>query len=359
MTLRPHSLLLLALFLSNTTNADTISPYVKFDAFLLSEPVALDAISKDWNTNYHPHGENQIASVWIESGIKKGAWSYGALFREEHQLSFSSDTADLYYTVANDLDLTTNRRYQLDLDTYRFRGYGARVSRHFKTSDKLKFTLGSSIFYASNVLSGSLSGSARANSADEYTYDFEVDYQYDKDILIDRKGTEPPNGIGLAVDVSMQWKATKQLQINADIKDLAGMIYWKDVPYTKAVANSDTVTVDNNGFSHVDPILTGIEGYKSSYMQRLKPSANLAAEYSISNSPYSFTVQGKHYENLNLFSVGGGKETGLGKVSLHYWPQIDTTEARYQSKDFGLSLAMDNLDLSDTRTFWLTVNYRN
>ncbi|PID46559.1 MAG: hypothetical protein CSB47_03305 [Proteobacteria bacterium] len=358
MTSHTQALLLLLALLPSTSNADNISPYIEFDSFLLSEPIALDAINKNWNADYHPHGENQIASIWLESGVKKGDWSYGALLREEYQLNFSTDTADLYYNTANNKDLPLNQDYQLDLDAYRFRGRGIRISKHVITNNKFEFRLGSSLFYASHLLSGGLSGFANANSINKYTYNFGVDYQYDEDVLTGRKGTTPPDGIGLAIDTEVKWKPTEKLQVNANIKDLVGAIYWKNAPYTKAVANSNTVTIDGNGFTHVNPVLTGIEGYRSSYTQQLKPSVNLSAEYSINTSPYSITLQGKHSGNLSLFSVGGSKKTGRGKVSLHYWPTIKTIEAYYRLKNIGLSVGLDDLNFSDTRAFWLTIKYQ-
>lgn len=332
--------------------------YVQTDAFLLSEPVALRAIDSDWDAKYHPDGERQIAAIWLERGLKKGSWSYGALFREEQQLGFHSDTADLYYAIANDQDLTTNRQYKLALDAYRFRGYGGRVAKTFEPSKRFQFSLGGSLFYATNLLTGSLSGGASANSADEYTYQFDTTSQYHQDDLLGRKISSSPDGIGLSLDLAMAWKPSENLKLSGNIRDLAGAIYWKDVPYTDATANSDTVTVDENGFSLVKPVLTGFEGYKSSYTQRIRPSANFSATYNFNDSGYAAGLKTKHYEDLDLFSLGGSKQISRGKLALHYWPQINTLEADYQSKNFKVSLGLDQLDLSKARALWLSLSYR-
>ena len=356
MTSRLYPVLLIA-FMLPTVAADT-TKFVNVDSFILSEPIAIDAVDSDWDASYHPNGEKQVASVWLESGIKKGKWSYSALFREEQQLDFSSSAADLYFTIANDKELTTDRLYKIELDAYRFRSYGARVGRHFTPSHKLNVTIGTSLFYASKLISGSLSGQASADSADEYHFNFDADYFYHEDIILGRKGTTAPDGIGLTLDLDLNWKPTDRIKINAKLKDLAGAIYWKDVPFTEAVANSDTATVDSNGFSQVDPALVGLEGYKSSYTQSLRPSANLSADFALSNSPYTASIKSKHYKNVNLFSLGGSKSSQNRKLALHYWPQIQTIEANYKSKYFDLSLGLDDLNFSDTRTFWLTVQYQ-
>lgn len=342
--------------ISSTVFADAVEPYLKTDAFVLSEPISIDAALNEWAGTYQTDGKNQIASMWLETGVKKGDWSYGALYREEHQIGFSSDTADLYYAVANDNDLTPGRQYTLDLDAYRFRALGARVSRSFEASDNLKITAGASLFHASNLLDGALSGIASADSDDQYGFNFAVDYQYDEDVLLDRPGVESPHGIGLSLDFNLHWQASNKLQIHADVKDLIGAIYWKDVPFTTATATSEIVTVDEDGFSQVNPVLSGVEGYHDNYTQTLRPTANLSAQYQLSHSPYFASVKSKHYQNLSLFGVGGSRNLAGGNVTLHYWPEIKTLEAKYQSKRFSLSLGLDDFQLSDAHAFWLSLS---
>ena len=351
--------LLSALLLSVSTSvfADPLKPYFQTDTFLLSEPVSIDAARNQWQGDYHTGGDKQIASVRVESGIKKGHWSVGLLYREENRLNFSSDTADLYYAVENEADLDTNRRYELDLNAYRFRGLGVSLGRDFNPRDNLRISAGASLFSASHLLEGNISGSALANSDDEYEYLFNVDYNYNEDLLFERKNIDEPTGVGLALDLGMVWKPNKRLQVSADFKDLAGAIFWKDVPYTTATANSDTVQVDENGFTQVNPVLSGKEGYLDSYKQTLKPSADLKIDYQLNNPNYIASVKTKHYEDLNLFAVGGSRAVANGKLALHYWPQIQTLEANYQGKRVGLSLGLDKLDLSEARAFWLSLSF--
>lgn len=349
--------LLLTLSFSPATFAQSTTPYFEMDAFLLSEPIAIDALSNNWEGEYHPDGEHQIASIWVEAGLKKGSWSFGALYREEHQLKFSPDTADLYYTVENDNDLTPGRRYDLDLNAYRFRGVGARLSKQFQPSSTLQVSVGTSLFQASNLLNGNLSGSAIADTFNQYEYQFDVDYSYDEDVLFGRRGVEAPTGIGLAVDLSAIWEPRKNLRFSANIKDLAGAIRWKDAPFTKATADSDRITLNDNGFSQVNPVLSGNIGSKSSYTQTLKPSANLSAAYRFTQSPYTASVKSKHYDELNLLAVGGSRKLGSGELALHYWPQIETLEAKFQGKRFGMSIGLDNIDLSEAQAVWLSMKY--
>jgi hypothetical protein len=350
--------LLLALSVSPAVFAQSTTPYFEMDAFLLSEPIAIDALSNDWDAEYHPDGEHQIASIWVEAGIKRGSWSFGALYREEHQLLFSPDTAELYYTVENDKDLDAGRRYNIDLNAYRFRGVGARVSKQFKPSNSLQVSVGTSLFQASNLLEGNLSGSALADTSNQYEYQFDVDYSYDEDVLFGRRDVEGPTGIGLAVDLAAVWKPRENIQFSAKIKDLAGAIRWKDAPFTKATANSDSVVLNDNGFSQVNPILSGSIGSKSSYTQTLKPSADLAAAYQFAQSPYTASLKSKHYEELNLIALGGSRKLGSGELALHYWPQIETLEANFQGKRFGMSIGLDNMDLSEAQAVWLSMKYR-
>ena len=350
-----YSILLLSLGISSPLSA---SPYFEMDSFISSEPVSIDATSNDWQGDYHPNGEKQTASVWIESGFKKNNWSLGALYREEHQLTFSSDAADLYHTVVTDQALSQNRHYNLELDAYRFRGVGARLAKQFKPKNNLELSVGTSLFYATNLLEGELTGSAIANSADNYSYQFEGDYVYEEDLLFNRPNTESASGVGLALDVAMNWKPTQQTNIALKVKDLAGVIHWRDAPYTKAQANSDRTTTDANGFSSVNPILSGFEGYKSSYTQNLRTSVDLSAQYQFQNTAYTASAKAKYINELNLFALGGSKKLSKGELSFHYWPQIKTLETGFQGKNVGFTFGIDQLDISETQTVWLTLKYQ-
>ncbi|RVU84404.1 hypothetical protein EOL70_13045 [Leucothrix sargassi] len=333
-------------------------PYVDMDSFFSSEPISLKAIDDDWQGEYHPNGEKLTASVWLESGFKKNGWALGALYREEHLYNFTSDTADLYYTISNDADLDPNRTYNIALDAYRFRGLGLRLANEYPITPKLNVSVGGSLFSASKVLEGSLTGSASAETSDTYDYQFEGDYVYDKDVLFGRPNTKAPNGIGLALDVGLDWKPTKQSQIKLNIRDLAGAIHWKDAPYTVAQANSDNVTTDEDGFSSVNPILSGFEGYRSSYTQHLEPSANLSAQYQPTGSRYTASAKLKYINDDVFYAIGGQKAFANSQLALHYWPNINTLEMGWSGKQLDLSLAIDDVDFSDARTFWLSLTYQ-
>lgn len=327
------------------------------DSFFLSEPTAISAARKQWNGQYHPNGDKQIGSLRVESGVKKGDWSIGLLYKQEYQVHFDSDTADLYYSIENNTDLTTNRRYKIDLESYAYRGFGARLSKHFKPTKNLDLLVGGSVFSASHMQEGNLSGSALANADDEYEFEFDVDYNYSEDILFKRKNNDKPDGLGLSLDLDLNWRPSKRLQLNANINDLAGAIFWRNVTYTQATANSDTVTVDDQGFTKVNPVLSGVEGYHSSYTQRLRPSANINIDYGLNNPIYSASFKSKHYKDVNLFAIGGRRNLGDSKLALHYWPQIRTLETAYASKRFELTLGLDDLNLSNSRAFWLSLKF--
>ncbi|PWQ95542.1 DUF5723 family protein [Leucothrix arctica] len=334
------------------------APYVEMDTFISSEPIALEAISDDWKGRYSPNGEKQTASVWLESGYKKNNWSIGALYREEQQFTFSSDTADLFYTISNDQDLDQNRAYKIDLDAYRFRGFGARIAKHFKPTSTLELSLGTSLFSASNLLDGQVSGVATAEDGDNYNFQLDGDYVYDEDVLFNRPNTNAPSGIGVAVDLSVKWKPNQNTKVDLRVKDLAGAIRWRDVPYTEAQANSETNTTTEDGFSSINPILSGIEGYKPDYTQKLKPSADLHAQYQFKNTAYTAGAKAKYINESRLFAVGAAKQTNKGKLALYYWPDISTLEAAFQGKKLGLSFAIDSLDSSEVKTLWLSLQYQ-
>lgn len=302
-------------------------------------------------------GERLSASVWAETGVKKGHWSLGAIYREEQHLRFSKDTAELFYSIETNQDLNTGRHYEIDLNTYRFRGHGIRVARHMTPSKNVKLTLGTSLFQASNLLDGDLQGSATANSDDEYQYQFGIDYHYNKDLIFERRGTSSPKGLGVALDMSLTWQPSERVKLSAEVTDLIGTIRWRDAPYTKANTNPRTSIIDETGLSQVNPVLSGIEGTDSSHTQALKPSADFSGLYKLRNTAYTASTKLKYTNDLTLFAVGGLKQISGSTVGLHYWPQVGVLEAHYQGKQLGISLGADSLNLSKSHAIWLSLTY--
>lgn len=347
------------LALNSTAFADDgrIHTYFKSSTFLYSEPVSLKTIRNDWQGKYWNNGEKQIGKSRTEAGVTNGKWSFAGIYREDYYINFTTDTADLYYGVENNQPIDRTTPYKLSLDAYRYRGKGLQVKRAFSFSPSLHANIGLNLFKASNLLDGNLEGQAEATASDSYDFQIDVNSQYAEDPLFDRQLDDTVSGTGLALDADITWQVTPELRASLKAEDIAGFIRWKNVPFTSSEANSNNVTVNDTGFTQVNPILSGVEGYNSHFTQSLKPSVEGTVRYAFKEYPYAADVTLKHYDGLNLFGVGLEKPNRYGGVRIKYWPAINTAELNISHKRIGFTLAVDNIDVDNIRTAWLSLSY--
>lgn len=348
------SIIFSLLFTAHSAFASEYKPFLRTDVFLYSESVSLDGALHSWRGDLDKDGETQIGSLWLEAGVRKKNWLLSALYREEYLSDYHSDTAELYHSIENDNLLDAGRRYVVDLDVARYKMTGLRVAHDFVVSPALKVSLGSSLFRSKKLLNGSLKGLVLASSSQDYDYDVNVDYHYDDDVLFNRPNVNQPTGTGLSIDLASTWQVNKNIDIDVDIKDLLGVIHWRDAPFTRAAVTSDTKTFTPDGLVQIEPALEGVEGNESSYQQYLKPRGDFSIRYQGDHRQTSWLLQSKYYSSLTLFGFGAAKPVKHGYASVVLWPEAQTIEAKYKYRNMYISLGIDDLDVSKANAFWLS-----
>jgi len=339
------------LLCADPASADGWRPYLRTEAMAYSEPVPIEPALDDWEGRYASGGEHQWAHLWVEAGARNDRWSLGALYRRELDLRFSEDTAELYYYIRNDLDLPTERQYRLALTGYHFELAGARVSRHFQLRPGLSATVGASLFTAWGLQYGRLEGTAVARSEREYAYQGEVDYQYERDRLFDRD-SDKPTGFGASLDLAVHWREPGVFAVDLAVIDALGMIRWRDVPYTEATVNSEQVGVDDDGFVKVEPVLTGYEGYRSRFDQRLKTRTQLSAAAAVADGVWA-DAELMCRPHQCLYGIGGS----VAGVRLLYWPQFDGVGLRVRWGRLVVDFSADALKLNQAHAMFLSIGY--
>jgi hypothetical protein len=73
------------------------------------------------------------------------------------------------------------------------------------------------------------------------------------------------------------------------VRDLLGCIYWKNVPYTTAEADSDVKYINSDGYQAFRPTIKGYEGYKS-FTQKIPLKTDVALAYSAGPVKLSGTI---------------------------------------------------------------------
>lgn len=315
-------------------------PYFAIDSFSYSEPVTIDAASREWNTTDYTPGKVQWSSHRVEAGVRWNQRKLGYLYRLDMDLRFNRATSDYYYNSENNRPVTTSSDTPLTLYAHRFSATGFRLGHSQQINSVWSLSLSGSLFNADDLIEGQVSGSPQS---------LEVDYHYSEDTLLDRQVARP-KGQGASLDLAAQWQGNSSA-MNLQIYDLLGSIWWRNAPYTQAQASADQNTYNDEGYLVIKPLLTGFEGTDTRYRQPLKPQIHWQAYREIRKTEWNLGYY--HRDRVDLWSIG----TRFGKGETHWggrwWPQIKALEIYHQSAKIKASLSLDALDWSDTQALWL------
>lgn len=331
-----------------------LHPYGYSELRARSEPIAIKDALHGWKGE-HGRGETQYLSAWFEAGIRGEEWGLGGLYRRDYALWFTPDTADLYGAVRNDEQLPTGREYQVDLKAHALVAKGLRLSWQHEWQPRLSTELGLALLEANYMLDGSLKGTAVATAPKAYTYSAWADYAYTDDVLFERE-VPAVKGRGLALDARLGWGFHPDWRLELRARDLPGLIWWQDLPYTQATAESDRSHTDTSGFRSWDPLVSGFEGNHRHYRQRLP--LRLQGDLYYAGWPVTVAAGLHHQFDDTLARTGAGWQGSDWSLFAWYWLDDGAVELASRWHDWQLGVGLDNLDWQRARFITLTLGYR-
>lgn len=343
----------LALLVSQPCHAGRPAPYVISDGFTLSEPVSLSSLLTNQGKGDYVPGDHIWAWCRVEVGVRKDNLSFGVFQRYDYHGNFSEDTAEIVGLIANKQDLPTGREFDLSFAGTAFHARGFIVGYQARPYSWLNLRAGINYLYSDMIIDGGFRGKATVLSDKDYDYKANVNYRYTEDVLFDRTVT-PATGQGYSLDMMARLFVSASLYLDLEITDLAGRIYWKNLPYTDAVASSDRKEYDENGYVHVDPVLTGYEGYHRRYTQIL-PSRSLVR---VSQSLFSHTLfaENHHQYHENMWALGHTYRMASLTTLIKYWPENRSVTLGMASKHVSFEFTADHVDMDKVRVFAFTMS---
>jgi hypothetical protein len=344
-------------FIASVVYADSFKPYVESDVFLQSQPIDLNGAKNQWKQGNYTSGKYQYGNVLLESGIEKNNLKLGVFYKQEYQADFNRDTSDYYYGSQHN-QLESNRNYQIDLQLNTYKAKGLRLQKTFKNNDKFQWSIGGSILKTSGLQSGFLTGTTLTNSSGKnQTYKAHVDYYYDQDQLLDRPHVNSPNGVGYALDTKVLWQPTARISASVQVQDLIGKVRWKNVPFTNANLSSEdgNKVIGDDGFIKIKPAVSGVEGYKTAYIQSLKPKINAALTFRNTHGQ-GIALKTKVVPNNTFVGIGAEIPKKSGKLSATFWSE-NIVQVEYVGKKNSLGVGLDNLNPKKANGMWLTFGW--
>ena len=335
---------------------NTVGVYFRLESFTYSETVPIAAAVHEWDTTDFDAGDQQWSWNWLEAGVQWGRFTLGYLWREEYDLRFSPDTAELYWRSANKLDLPVNAAYLIDLDASHFQADGFRIAFHDQRSVgplTMDYQLGFAGLDARDLIDGTLHGHAQTLADNDYEYAAELNYHYSEDRLFERV-VEEPDGAGYAIDFALQLHY-QQHRLALSVSDLYGYIDWERAPYTEGTIDSDNRSYDASGYVRINPTLSGYEGITEDFRQDLEARYTGSYEFQWSATVAVGVMYLQQYDETLL-----GPSVALSKhhkFRLGYWPEIEMLQLQWQTRGWTVSIGADGID-EGVRALSLLLSYQ-
>lgn len=301
-------------------------------------------------------GENAFSRNSIELGVAHKGLEFSVIHRNDYNLSFTSDGAELAYRSTNAIPIPLDREYDVEVWANQYQVTGARIGYSFPVDDSFSLSIGYSQLYATEAVSGYLGkaedGSGgivkvvrRELAGEQHLMldgDLYADYFYTSDPLFARD-VSAPTGQGYAVDLGFQWRPLEGLLIEGKMDDVAGELRWYDLPRTTATATSETIVVDDDGFLKAYPNFAGTET-EDNFRQDLTRRERLLIHYQTQHF-----YLGYEYDRMSLANFywlrAGYRWTDQWGVRLGLEAGSGATEFSFLIPVGELSLTVDDFDL--------------
>lgn len=326
------------LFLCSASPAYAIETYLKVESYNYAEPTTINSFLNEFDGRFEG-GTQAFAHEWLEVGARLGNWELGLLSRYDYDMSFSNDTAELYYLVTNGLPLEVGRQYHLDLSAKHYKTNGLRLGYGFSPAQSLDLKLGLAYLRGLKLMDGNIHGEATSVAENDYDFMFHTDYYYSEDPLFDRVA-EAPNGWGYSIDLVADWQPTSRLGLHLQVRDLLGAIFWRDAPHTIADANSNNKIFDEDGYVIFTPTLKGIEEYRD-FRQSLHAFGDVNVDYQVTTK-YALLYTGRFTTETFFSGVGAAYTTNSKQtLAMLVYPELKAFEIDYRGPFWKIRLASD------------------
>jgi hypothetical protein len=342
---------LLLFALNGAVYAGEAQLYLQAESFSNSEPVTIEAIMGEWDSAYH-RGNSALTVNRFEVGFGYKGWQIGLGERLDYLARFSEETAEILYRTNNHLPLDPGRSYSLLLDVEQAHSRSLRVGYTQTLGRGFELSLGAALLRGIRLTSGRLSGQVQAVSETDYNFSFDVDYFYSQDALFYRQ-TESPSGTGYSMDLALTWEPNERVRLGLQANDLLARIRWKDAPYTRAQANSQNKSYDDDGYVIYLPVISGFEGNED-YTQVIPRKLHFMAQYRAGESVW-LVLEADDYDVEQYSRFGLALVDQGSRWEFLYDVVNEAPSLRYRSDYFSLGVLADSISLDSVRT--LGINF--
>lgn len=328
--------------------------YADTQLFIGDDNLSVKEYLKGWHGDYTSHdGTNiGIASGRIEGGIQAGSVRLGYLKRADGLVQMGQQLADLVHIYDNHLNYQTGQSFAGSAQITGFVADGLHVSdsmeHAFKNGSRLTWGAGASLLRGQKVKQETVNGQVQVLGPKDFGFDAQMQ---------DFHGKEADSGSGYALDAGVRFTFNNGARLDFAVNDLAARMFWKNVPVTNEVANSNTKSYDPNGYVIINPSFRGSRE-RQDFDMRLHPKWLLATDIPLG----AFDLAGNISGTQGFYFPEAGLNYRLG----HGWRLGVSYDTHFRTFGFSagnnwLTLAAQAQNwssLSQSRAYGLTGNVR-
>ncbi len=246
-----------------------------FDA---SDYTSVQHYGDRWRAPYTPREGANLAISFARADISLGykSWAISIFHRQEIFIASSKGLTDMYFNNMNRIQPAAGSTYDISLDVAGFAAQGVRLDKAvvWNAGESLEVTVGvgASALKGQHMRMGQAQGSAMS-TANGYNYSVSLhDADSNKTFLYMPQGETLGQGYALDCGMILKWQDGKRLEVA--INDLAGEIFWSNLPASRMSVNSATAGRDAQGYTIFNPTLLGVNS-TGDVRQRLNPKAQV------------------------------------------------------------------------------------
>lgn len=294
----------------------------------------------DWNAPLDS-GDHAYAQGRTSLDIRPAgsAISYGLGWRYDYLMTFSEETAEVYWQYENKQPSSTSQTYPLFLEAKHNERFGANIGLTQQLMPNWQLTTRANLWQGLHALEGNIVGDLSTRSLpDNEMVDIRdsldktnayIDYYYDEPALGEENlnwNPSKPSGYGYSLDLHLIGDLSESTKLSIHGYDILGRMHWKDMPSTRYNLNYDV-----NG----RPLYT-IEGQLSTddVTQTLPWRVEGSLQHQL-NSQWQLGLHGQVNDIQDLYQLSAGYQTSNDAFPI-------TVTGLIEAQTHALGLALDS-----------------
>lgn len=311
-----------------------------------------------WGGPFRPVNVNRSDNYWkADAAYINNGWRLAGFYRGELFMETNRDTVELLRMVHLKQTLPAGRVFDIDIKGRGFSATGFELSRGISLGRILEgLSAGFTARYlrGEKIQDGRIEGEVTATGPMAYAFNLSLDYIYEDNLIYNRRNTLSGTGDGYSFDMGLQYTHKDNIRAEVMVRDVAGRIYWKDVPYTTANATSDVKRYDEEGYQVYLPTIQGYEGY-TDFTQRIPVKTDMV--FSLKSGSFSLTPTVNFIDGRPLYWIETGYQKSTdSSVMAGYNINYHAFSAGYAYKKVLIDVYLSDIDLNRANAIGLTLS---